>query len=50
MNYRFRIRPDARWSDGTPLTADDFAFTWRAMRDEGGPRHTCSMTSARLRR
>jgi class 3 adenylate cyclase len=32
--YRFRIRPDARWSDGAPVTAGDFAFTWREMRDE----------------
>jgi len=27
--YTFRLRPDARWSDGTPLTADDFADAWK---------------------
>ena len=27
---RFRVNPDARWSDGTPVTADDFAATWDA--------------------
>jgi ABC-type transport system substrate-binding protein/class 3 adenylate cyclase len=32
--YRFRIHPDARWSDGVAVTAEDFAFTWRAMREE----------------
>ena len=32
--YRFRIRPDVRWSDGTPVTPDDFAFTWKRMREE----------------
>jgi ABC-type transport system substrate-binding protein/class 3 adenylate cyclase len=32
--YRFRLVPDVLWSDGTPVTADDFAFTYQAMRDE----------------
>jgi ABC-type transport system substrate-binding protein/class 3 adenylate cyclase len=32
--YRFRIRPDARWSDGVPVSADDFAFTWSRMRED----------------
>lgn len=27
--YRFYLRPDCRWSDGTPLTAHDFVFAWR---------------------
>lgn len=27
--YRFYIRPDAEWSDGTPLTAQDFVLSWR---------------------
>jgi peptide/nickel transport system substrate-binding protein len=26
------INPDAVWSDGTPITAEDFEFTWRANR------------------
>jgi peptide/nickel transport system substrate-binding protein len=26
----YHIRPEARWSDGTPLTARDFLFTYRA--------------------
>jgi len=34
-SYRFEIRRDARWSDGLPVTADDFAYTWSAMREEG---------------
>ena len=28
----YEINPDAVWSDGTPITADDFEFTWRANR------------------
>jgi len=25
----YKIRPEAAWSDGTPVSADDFIFTWR---------------------
>ncbi len=28
----YTINPDAVWSDGTPITADDFELTWRANR------------------
>jgi peptide/nickel transport system substrate-binding protein len=27
FTLRYRIRPEARWSDGTPVTARDFVFT-----------------------
>jgi ABC-type transport system substrate-binding protein len=27
----FRIRPEAVWDDGTSITSEDFAFTWRAL-------------------
>jgi len=27
--YTFFLRPEARWSDGQPVTAEDFAYTWR---------------------
>ncbi|MBU0490295.1 MAG: tetratricopeptide repeat protein [Chloroflexi bacterium] len=27
--YVFHLRPDVRWSDGAPVTADDFAYAWR---------------------
>ena len=27
----YRLDPDATWSDGHPVTADDFIFTWRFM-------------------
>ncbi len=29
--YTFRLRPDVRWHDGEPLTADDVIFTLRAV-------------------
>jgi oligopeptide transport system substrate-binding protein len=34
LTYLFRIRADARWSDGKPVTADDFVFGWRQLRAE----------------
>jgi ABC-type transport system substrate-binding protein/class 3 adenylate cyclase len=33
--YRFQLRAGLEWSDGEPLTAHDFAFTWQRMRDDG---------------
>lgn len=32
-DYTFHIRPDARWSDGSPLTARDFLESWRRFAD-----------------
>lgn len=34
-SYWFTLRPDARWSDGVPVTADDFAFTFAQMAEDG---------------
>jgi ABC-type transport system substrate-binding protein len=33
----YRIRPDATWSDGKPITARDFVFTLHAIRAYGRP-------------
>jgi len=33
LRYTFRLRPDARWSNGEPVTAADFAFGWRRLVD-----------------
>jgi oligopeptide transport system substrate-binding protein len=29
--YTFHIRPDAQWTDGSPVTSGDFAWSWRRM-------------------
>lgn len=29
--YTFRLRPDLRWSDGVPLTAEDFVYSYRRL-------------------
>ena len=34
--WRLRLRGDARFSDGTPLTAEDVAFTYNTARAAGG--------------
>ena len=31
--YVFHLRPDARWSDGRAVTADDFVYAWRRALD-----------------
>jgi len=29
--YTFHLRPNLRWSDGTPMTTDDFLLSWQRM-------------------
>jgi peptide/nickel transport system substrate-binding protein len=29
LSITYKLVPDVLWSDGTPLTADDFVFTWQ---------------------
>jgi peptide/nickel transport system substrate-binding protein len=36
-SYAFTLRPNARWSDGTPVTADDVVFTVRTVQDPQFP-------------
>ncbi len=33
----FRLRPEARWHDGQPVTAADVAFSFNILRDKGAP-------------
>ena len=33
----FRLRPQARFSDGTPVTAEDCAFTFATLKEKGHP-------------
>jgi peptide/nickel transport system substrate-binding protein len=36
----YKIRPEAVWSDGTPITADDFVFQWKTMNGKDCPECT----------
>jgi microcin C transport system substrate-binding protein len=35
MTYRFRLDPNARWSDGQPVVADDVVASWDFVMDKG---------------
>jgi len=33
MTYTFKLRQGLRWSDGVPITAEDFVYSWRRVVD-----------------
>ncbi len=33
LTWTFTLRPDGRWSDGTPVTAHDFEWAWKRVLD-----------------
>lgn len=33
LTYTFTIRGDAKWSNGEPITSEDYVYTWRKMVD-----------------
>jgi len=35
----FHLHPQARFSDGKPVTAEDVLFSWQLLRDKGRPNH-----------
>ncbi|PZF76769.1 ABC transporter substrate-binding protein [Aestuariivirga litoralis] len=37
QTFTFKIRPDAKFSDGTPVTAADVVFSMETLRDKGRP-------------
>lgn len=39
----FNIRPEARWHDGSPITAEDFAFTLELLREHGNPNYKLTL-------
>jgi microcin C transport system substrate-binding protein len=36
--FEFALRPEARFHDGSPLTAEDVAFTYKLFKEKGPPR------------
>jgi len=36
---RFRLRPEARFSDNQPVRADDVIFSWKLLKEQGKPNH-----------
>ena len=37
LTYTFKLRPDAKWEDGTPITAEDVLFTVKLLQDKDFP-------------
>lgn len=37
MSVTFKMRPEAKFSDGSPVTADDVVFSFHAIKDKGHP-------------
>ncbi|MBA4489324.1 peptide ABC transporter substrate-binding protein [Paracoccus sp. S1E-3] len=33
LTYTFKLRPEAKWSNGDPVTANDFVYAWRRVAD-----------------
>jgi microcin C transport system substrate-binding protein len=40
----FTLRPQARWHDGTPITADDVVFSFHTLKDKGDPTYKIMYT------
>ena len=41
--YTFKLRPDATWSDGSPVTAEDFVYSFRRLEDPATAAEYASM-------
>ena len=37
LRITFKLRPNARWADGAPVTADDVIYTWHAIMNGKNP-------------
>lgn len=37
MSVTFKLRPEAKFADGTPITADDVVFSFQTIKDKGHP-------------
>ena len=43
----FELRPEARFADGSPLTADDVVFTFQTLKEKGHPSYRISLRDVR---
>jgi len=44
LTYRFTLRPEARFHDGSPLTAKDAAFSLNVLKEKGHPTYRALLT------
>jgi microcin C transport system substrate-binding protein len=47
MWVAFELRPEAKFSDGTPVTAEDVAWTYRTLLDQGRPSFRIQMADVK---
>ena len=43
----FNIRPQAKWHDGTPITAADVVFTFNALKEKGHPQYAVTLADVK---
>jgi microcin C transport system substrate-binding protein len=43
-SFEFKLRPEARFHDGTPVTAEDVAFSFKLLKEEGHPSLLLTLT------
>ncbi|MBI1182381.1 MAG: ABC transporter substrate-binding protein [Alphaproteobacteria bacterium] len=43
----FTLRPEAKWHDGTPITAADVVFTFHALKEKGHPQYAVMLADVR---
>ncbi|NJO22848.1 MAG: hypothetical protein HC868_07750 [Sphingomonadales bacterium] len=43
MSVTFRMRPEARFHDGSPITADDCVFTFNVLKEKGHPAYRVAL-------
>jgi microcin C transport system substrate-binding protein len=43
MSVVFKLRPEAKFADGTPITAEDVVFTFNTLKEKGHPNFTLSL-------
>ena len=43
MSVTFKLRPEAKFADGTPITADDVVFTFNILKEKGHPAFAMSL-------
>ena len=48
MGVAFELRPEAKFHDGTPVTAEDVAWTFKTLREKGRPFYPPVLRRCRL--
>lgn len=43
LSVSFKLRPEAKFADGTPVTADDVVFSFKTLKDKGRPEYKLTL-------